>query len=68
MRRREGVRNFRASPRRLDEWSDGDVETWVVPSGAALPDPNAVEEASAEDETGRAEEVSAIEEKKPKEF
>jgi len=30
------------------EWSDGDVETWLVPRGAALPDPNADDEVPEE--------------------
>lgn len=49
------------------EWSDGDVETWVVPRGAALPDPNAVEEA-AEDEQATATDQAQQDAETQKEF
>ncbi|HEY0079478.1 MAG TPA: hypothetical protein VGB73_12775 [Pyrinomonadaceae bacterium] len=45
-----------------DEWSEGQLETWLVPQGAELPDPFPVkEEASME------EEVEQVEEENPKE-
>lgn len=51
-----------------DEWSDGAIETWIVPSGAALPDPNAKAEIEVTDETSGGYEVIAVEEGTPKEF
>ena len=51
-----------------DEWSDGGLETWAVPPGAALPDPNVKDETDATGETGEADEVIAVEKATPKEF
>lgn len=51
-----------------EEWSHGDVETWIVPAGAALPDPNVKEEMDAVGETSEAGEMIAVEEATPKEF
>jgi hypothetical protein len=43
------------------EWSDGDVETWLVPRGAALPDPNAEDEATEETEALTTDEDTQVE-------
>jgi hypothetical protein len=51
-----------------DKYSDDDLETWIVPSGAALPDPNAKDETDVMDETNVGDEAIAVEEGTPKEF
>jgi hypothetical protein len=51
------------------EWSDGDVETWIVPHGAALPDPEAKDETiEGEGEMAEGDQAVAVEEQTPKEF
>jgi hypothetical protein len=51
-----------------DENGFDDLETWIVPHGAALPDPNAKEEPTNEGEEIAPEEVTATDEETQKEF
>lgn len=69
------VKDYGVSEHRLvvtistaEEFSDGTMETWIVPAGAALPDPNAKAETDVADETGEGYEMMAVEEGTPKEF
>jgi hypothetical protein len=51
-----------------DQWSNGDVETWIVPRGAALPDPKASDVMTEDGEAITTGEEMMTEEDTQKEF